>query len=394
MAKRVAILGSTGSIGSQTLDVLDESSGFSVCGLGAGRNWETLADQAKQYSPAVVAIADPQAESQLAGQLPAGTELLTGPEAMCELVRKSAPDIVVSAVVGAAGLAPTLAAIETGATIALANKETLVCAGQIVMPAAHAAGVDLLPVDSEHAGIFQCMMSGKRSEVRRVIITSSGGALRDWSDEQAATATAADALNHPTWEMGRKITIDSATLMNKVLEVIEAHWLFDLSPEQIEVVIHPQSIIHALVEFCDGSVMAQLAKPDMKLPIAYALQYPDRPARNVAPLNLADIGSLTFKPVTGRNARAVNLAYEIIRHGGACGAVLNAANEAAVEAFLTGRIKFGKIVDFVETTLKKWLDEHSHARKKADFSEESVTLPDLLAADAWARQQVLALMPQ
>lgn len=373
--KRIAILGSTGSIGRQTLDVLDELPHLRCCALAAGRNAALLLEQARKHRPRLVALADGEGAEGLAAALPEGTELLAGPDAMVELVRRAEADVVLTGVVGAAGLPATLAAIECGADLAIANKETLVMAGQIVMPAAQAAGVAVLPVDSEHSAIFQCLASGRREEVRRVVITSSGGSLRDWPDKQAASATVQDALNHPTWSMGRKITIDSATLMNKALEIVEAHWLFGLSAEQIDVVIHPESIVHSLVEFRDGSVIAQLGEPDMTMPIAYALCCPDRPPRSVPPLDMARLGQLTFRPVEGRNRRAVELGLEAVRRGGSAGAVLNGANEAAVEAFLDGRISFGDIVPMVEDILNR------------SPRAGEVTLESLVAADAWARRE-------
>ena len=389
LQKRIAILGSTGSIGCQTLEVLDETPGLVACGLAGRDNWQLLAQQAKRYRPAFVALGENGCADKLASALPEGTELLTGPGAMCELIRRARPDVALTAVMGAAGLEPTLAAIEVGCTLAIANKETLVCAGGLIMPAAKQAGLAVLPVDSEHSGIFQCMLAGRSSEVQRVILTSSGGSLRDLSDAQAHDATPAEALAHPTWQMGQKITIDSATLMNKTLEIIEAHWLFGLGAEQIEVVVHPQSIVHALVEFCDGSVIAQLARPDMKGPIAYALGYPDRPERDVEPLDLSSISNLDFRPLSERGNRAVNLAYEVIRLGGASGAVLNAANEAAVEAFLAGDIKFGQIVPLVEKTLHQWVNEQKTATMKPDNS--NITLKQIRQADAWAREKIREL---
>ena len=374
--KRVAILGSTGSIGRQTLEVISEQAGLCACALAGGGNWQLLAEQARQYKPEFVALSDCTSEAELKKALPDGVELLSGPDAMTEMVSRCTPDVLLSGVVGAAGLKPTLAAIACGATLAIANKETLVMAGEIVMPAARAAGVDVLPVDSEHSAIFQCLFAGKREEVRRVIITASGGALRDWDDDAAEQASVEDALNHPTWQMGQKITVDSATLLNKALEIIEAHWLFDLSADQIDVVLHGESIIHSCVEFCDGSVIAQMGKPDMTLPIAYALCYPNRPVRQTPPLDLAEIGSMSFLPVTGRFARAVELAFKVIRRGGVSGAVLNSANEAAVQAFLEKRISFGQIVPLVEDILNRASDT------------DEVTLETLLRADRWARQQV------
>jgi len=295
---------------------------------------------------------------------------------MTEMVRRARPDMVLTAVVGSAGLAPTLAAIECGADLAVANKETLVMAGEMVMRSAREAGVAVLPVDSEHSAIFQCLAAGRREEVRRVVITASGGALRDWTHPAAENATVQDALNHPTWRMGRKITIDSATLINKALEIVEAHWLFGLAAEQIQVLLHPQSIVHSYVEFCDGSVIAQMGNPDMTLPIAYALSHPRRPARTAPPLDLAQIGKLTFHRPEGRFARAVELGFEVIRRGGTAGAVLNGANESAVEAFLAGKIKFGRIVPLVEDILR-------------DAPRgEAADLDGLLAADARARDEV------
>jgi len=374
--KRIAILGSTGSIGRQSLEVISATPGLCACALAAGCNWKLLAEQAKRFRPAMVAMSDEQAAGRLRPLLPAGVELLAGPEAMTELVRRSRPDVVLSGVVGSAGLAPTLAAIEVGATLAMANKETLVMAGAIVMPAARKAGVPVLPVDSEHSAIFQCLAAGKRQEVARVVITASGGALRDWDGERAEQATVEEALDHPTWRMGRKITIDSATLINKALEIIEAHWLFGLAAEQIQVVLHPQSIVHSYVEFRDGSVIAQMGPPDMMLPIAYALTYPDRLERRTPPLDLPAVGALTFSAPDGRFARAVKLGYQAVTRGGLTGAVLNAANEAAVQAFLDKRIRFGQILPLVEDVLNQ------------PPPASAVTLEAILATDRWARARL------
>jgi 1-deoxy-D-xylulose-5-phosphate reductoisomerase len=381
-SRRIAILGSTGSIGRQALEVISGDPALSACALAAKGNWRLLAEQARKHRAQAVAIADVDAFDDLKKSLPPGTDICTGQDAMTHLVRLTRPDVLLSGVVGTAGLRPTLAGIECGSTLAIANKETLVMAGAIVMPAARRAGVTVLPVDSEHSAIFQCLSAGRREEVRRVVITASGGALRDCSDEQIAHATVKEALNHPTWRMGRKITIDSATLVNKALEVVEAHWLFGLTAEQIQVVVHPESIVHSFVEFCDGSVIAQLARPDMGLPIAYALRYPQRADRPVAPLDLPAVGKLTFKALPPRFGRAVNLGYEVIRRGGTAGAVLNAANEAAVEAFLAGRISFGQVVGMVEDILNR------------TPAAEEVTLESLLAADAWARIQVRQAVEQ
>ena len=378
-SKRIVILGSTGSIGRQTLEVICEQEHLCACGLGAGTNARLLAEQARAHHPEWVALAEASAAEQLRAALPGDVDLLAGPDAMTELVRRTRPDILLSGMVGAAGLAPTLAGIACGATPAIANKETLVMAGAIIVPAARAAGLDILPVDSEHSAICQCLASGRREDVRCVTITASGGALRDWPADAADAASVDDALNHPTWNMGRKITIDSATLINKALELIEAHWLFDLSAEQLAVVIHPESIVHSLVEFCDGSVIAQLAEPDMTLPIAFALNHPHRPRRDLPALDLPALGQLTFREPTGRFARAVELGLDAIRRGELAGAVLNSANEAAVDAFVAGHIRFGQIVPLVEQAVRE---------TPALPQGASPTLDTLTDADAWARRHV------
>ena len=372
--KRICILGSTGSIGTQALDVIEKTDGLSVCGLAAGRQSKLLAQQAEQFNVGHLACGDPEFHRHVRSGKPT---IHQGENALCDLIRASKPDMVLTAVVGAMGIQPTLTAIDVGATLAIANKETLVAAGSIVMPAARAAGVEILPVDSEHAGVFQCLTSGTAREIHRVTITSSGGALRDWSDQDALSATVEQALNHPNWDMGPKVTIDSATLMNKALEMIEAHWLFDLPSDKIDALIHPQSIIHAMVEYCDGSVIAQLAEPDMRLPIAYAMHYPNRPAYRPAPLKLADIARLDFRAPQGRSLRPIELARRVIDAGGAAGAILNAANETAVEYFIDGQCPFGAIVDTVETLVNTALASPL----------PSATLDDLLAADQWARTQ-------
>jgi len=373
--KRIAILGSTGSIGRQALRVIAADPDLIACALAAGNNWQLLGQQARRHAVGIIAIADGASRRALSERVGPDVNVLSGNGAMVEMVRVSRPDVLLSGVVGSAGLAPTLAGIDCGATLAIANKETLVMAGAIVMAAARRAAVGVLPVDSEHSAIFQCLASGARGEVRRVVITASGGALRDWDASAADSATVEDALAHPTWRMGPKITIDSATLINKAMEVVEAHWLFDLPADRIEVVIHPESIVHSCVEFHDGSVIAQLGRPDMTTPISYALCYPHRRARDLAPLDLAATGKLTFTALDGRFARAVNLGYEVIRRGGVSGAVLNAANEAAVEAFLRGRISFGQIVPLVEDIL--------YDGPRTD----ELTLEALASADRWARNE-------
>jgi 1-deoxy-D-xylulose-5-phosphate reductoisomerase len=376
--KRIAILGSTGSIGRQALEIIAAEPRFRACALSAGGNGQLLAEQARRTGAECVALADPAAADELAGQLGGDRELLTGPDALSELIRRTRPDVVVTAVVGSAGLAPTLAAIECGADLAIANKETLVMAGAAVMPAARAAGVRILPVDSEHSAIFQCLAAGRAEQVRRIVLTASGGPFRTASAEQVRQASLAEVLNHPTWNMGAKVTIDSATLMNKALEVIEAHWLFDLPGERIDVLIHPESIVHGMVEYTDGSVLAQLGRPAMTTPIAVALYAPDRAAQPPAPLDLAAMRSLTFEPVDRRRFPALDAGYEVIRRGGTAGAVLNGANEAAVQAFIAGRIAFGQIVEIVREVLNQ-----------APLRSE-VTLEGLQAADADSRQRAEA----
>jgi len=371
--KRIAIVGSTGSIGRQALEIIASEERFCACGLAAGSNASLLAKQARTFRPQVVALADADAAGPLRQALPEGTELLTGPEAAAEMIRRARPDLAVTAVVGAAGLAPTLAAIECGADLAVANKEALVMAGGVVMPAARAAGVNVLPVDSEHSAIFQCLAGHRREEVRRVILTASGGPFRTWSARRMQHASPDEALNHPTWRMGRKITIDSATLMNKALEVIEAHWLFGLSAEQIEIVLHPESLVHGCVEFCDGSILAQMGTASMATPIAFALYYPARCPRPPAPLEMSALGGLHFQAVDPQRFPAARLGHVVVRRGGVAGAVLSAANEIAVESFLAGRIHFGAIVEVVQDVLNR----------TAPVSE--VNIDAILAADAAAR---------
>jgi len=374
--KKVAILGSTGSIGRQGLEVIAAQEDLSACALAAGGNWSLLAEQARRFGAAVVAIADPAAGEPLTRALGPGVRVLAGEDAQAEMIASGGADVVLSGVVGSCGLRAALAAIAAGVDLAIANKETLVMAGRLVTEAAGAAGVALLPVDSEHSAIHQCLAGRDGAEVRRIIITASGGPFRTWPAEKIQAATVGEALNHPTWQMGPKITIDSATMMNKALEIIEAHWLFGFPGERISVLIHPESIVHSLVEFHDGSVLAQMGRPDMTTPIAYALNYPRRVRREVPPLELTDPGRLHFAPVDAERFPAVELAYRALETGRGAGAVLNGANEAAVAAFLDGKIRFGQIVPLVEETLNK----HS--------GTDETDVDALLDADRWARQQV------
>ena len=350
--KRIVILGSTGSVGRQALEIIAFDESLSVCGLAAGANWRLLAEQVRAFGPEAVAIAEPAAADELSSVLPKGAELLTGPEAMSDLIWRVRPDMVLTAVVGSAGLTPTLTAIECGADLAIANKESLVMAGAIIMPSARKAGINVLPVDSEHSAIFQCLIGHETKDVHRVTLTASGGPFRNQPPEKVRHASMKEVLKHPTWQMGRKISIDSATMMNKALEIIETHHLFDLPAHRIEVVIHPESIVHACVEFFDGSVLAQMSRPAMTTPISFALHYPDRPARPSAPLlDLSEAGCLHFEAADVRKYPALELGYEVVRRGGTAGAVLNAANETAVEAFIAGRIEFGQIVEIVQEVL-------------------------------------------
>ena len=352
-AKRIAILGSTGSIGRQALEIIAAEGKFSACALAARSNWKLLAEQAAATGAEFVAITDAACADDLSSALSAGTELLTGEDAMSEAIRRARPELVLTAVVGSAGLAPTLAAIECGADLAIANKESLVMAGAAIMPAAQAARVRVVPVDSEHSAIFQCLAGHRRQDVRRIILTASGGPFRTTPAEQVRSASLTKVLNHPTWQMGPKVTVDSATLMNKALEVVEAHWLFGLPGERIEVVIHPESVVHGLVEFCDGAVLAQMGPPSMATPIAFALYYPDRAPAAAAPLDVTALDGLHFEPVDSARFPAVALGHEVLRRGGTAGAALNAANEAAVAAFMQGRIEFGRIVEIVEDVLNQ-----------------------------------------
>ena len=380
--KRIAILGSTGSVGRQALDIIAsaEAGRFEVCALSGGGNWRLLAEQACATGAGVVAIADAAVAGNLAGALADGTTVLSGSDALADAVRRCQPDLVMTAVTGSAGLAPTLAAIDCGADLAVANKESLVMAGAVIVPAARAAGVNLLPVDSEHSAVFQCLTGRGAADVRRVILTASGGPFRDWPASRVRDASLEEVLNHPTWQMGRKITIDSATLLNKALEVIEAHWLFDLPAEKIEVVIHPESVVHACVEFADGTVLAQMGPPSMATPIALALYWPDRAPAPAAPLDLAAAGGLHFDPPDAEQYPALDLGYEVLRRGGTAGAVLNAANEVAVAAFVAGRIGFGQIVEIVRKVLNQ------------TPVKSEVTLEAIVCADAEARRQTESIV--
>lgn len=383
--RRVFLLGSTGSIGTSALDVVRDferrgERRFEIAGLAAARNGTLLAAQAREFSVGAVALVDRDA----AVDPPTGTAVFRGADAARELLARHARrgDLVVAAMVGAAGIAPVLEAIALGCDIALANKETLVAAGAIVMPAAAAAGVRIIPVDSEHNALFQCLKaSTSMREVRRVVLTASGGPFRLKSRDEMARVTIDDALAHPTWRMGPKVTVDSASLMNKALELVEAHWLFGLPSEQIDAIVHPQSIVHGFVEYLDGSVLAQLSPPDMRTPIQQAMCDPERfdgPSRK---LDFASLRTLDFAPVDHERFPAPGLAHRVIREGGTTGAILNAANEVAVAAFLEGRIGFLEIAEVVRRTLD------------ATASTTVRSLEDVFAADANARDHARGLVP-
>jgi 1-deoxy-D-xylulose-5-phosphate reductoisomerase len=352
--KRMTLLGATGSIGLRALDIVASfPEEFSVAGLAArGSNVELIADLCRKYSPSAVALLDRSAVDALARLLSAPRpELLGGPEGLVALTRDVDADVVLSALVGAAGLLPTMAGIQAGRAIALANKETLVMAGSLMTAAARARGVSLLPVDSEHSAVFQCLAGHNKSEVHRVLLTASGGPFRETPKTALETVTVEDALRHPTWKMGAKITIDSATLMNKGLEVIEAKWLFDLAPEQVHIVVHPQSIVHSMVEYIDGSVIAQLGVADMGVPILYALTYPERRPTPAARLDLTRLEALSFFEPDVDKFTCLRLARTALETGGVAPVVLNAANEIAVAAFLDKRIKFTAIAELIERAL-------------------------------------------
>ena len=353
--KYISILGASGSIGTQTLDVIRaHPDKFRLAAASVGKNVEAARRLIAEFSPRLVAVADRGAYETLYSEYRGRLAIVYGEEGLVEAAVCSEADIVVTAVVGSIGLVPTLKAIEAGKTIALANKETLVVAGHLVTAAAEKHNVPLLPVDSEHSAIFQCLQGEKHEHVEKLILTASGGSFRDKTREELAHVTVEEALCHPNWSMGAKITIDSATMMNKGFEVIEAHWLFRLPYERIEVVLHRESVIHSLVEFRDTSVLAQLGTPDMRVPIQYALTYPERLPLSVAkPLNLATLGTLHFAPVDFDRYRCLWLAYEAGKRGGSLPVVLNAANEEAVAAFLAGRIPFLAIEEWIERALER-----------------------------------------
>jgi 1-deoxy-D-xylulose-5-phosphate reductoisomerase len=374
--KRLAVLGSTGSIGVSTLEIVTEHPDqFQVVALTAGRNLALLEEQIARFRPDVVAVPDPENAQRLQERIGAcATRVLYGTEGLIACATDPRADMVVSAIVGAAGLEPTLAAIEAGKDVALANKETLVIAGELVMAAVAKSGCQLFPVDSEHSAIFQSLEGHRKEDVRRLILTASGGPFRNWSLDDLQEVTPQDALAHPNWTMGRKITIDSATMMNKGLEVIEAHWLFDVPVDDIAVHIHPESIVHSMVEYVDGALIAQLGIPNMKTPIAYALTHPERLTLDLPALDLCRLSQLNFAVPDSQCFPCLGLAYDAIRCGGTTPAVLNAANELAVEAFLQEKIGFLDIPRIIGKVVAK------HTNTVAS------SLDQILTADSWARQ--------
>jgi len=376
--RRVAILGSTGSVGTSALDVIRFlPDHLELVGVAAHSKWEQLAEQCREFKPRFAVIIDPDAfERADRSAFPRETELLGGPDAVNRLVTEPDVDVVLSAVVGAAGLSGTWAALDAGKTVALANKETLVVGGPLVMELAAKRGAKLFPVDSEHSAVFQALTGHTADDVTRVVLTASGGPFRGKKACDLVSVTPQQALKHPTWQMGPKITIDSATLMNKALEIIEARWLFDLPAAKIDVIVHPESIVHSFVEFADGSVLAQLSPPDMRLPIQIAFLHPVRVDGPTKKLDWQSLSALHFEPPDRETFPALDLGFEVAARGGTCGAVLNAANEAAVAGFLTNALGFSDIA----RCCRAILDAH-------DFDPRP-TLERLLALDRWARQEV------
>ena len=383
--KALSLLGSTGSIGTQTLDIVAQyPDQFRIVGMAAGRNVTLFAQQIRQFKPQIVALQD---ETLLADLKAAIADvqpqpiILAGQAGIVEVAKYGDAEVVVTGIVGCAGLLPTMAAIEANKDIALANKETLIAGGPVVLPLVKKHGVKLLPADSEHSAIFQCLQGVPDRGIRRILLTASGGSFRDMPIEELANVTVASALKHPNWSMGRKITIDSATLMNKGLEVIEAHYLFGIDYDHIDIVIHPQSIIHSLIELQDTSVLAQLGWADMRLPLLYALSYPDRLPTDWEPLDLVKAGNLTFREPDHVKYPCMGLAYAAGRAGGCLPAVLNAANEEAVALFLDEKIKFLDIPKLIEKTCDRFDSQNV----------KNPNLDDILEADAWGRRSVIEL---
>lgn len=373
--KKISILGSTGSIGRQTLDVISQHPDkFSVVGLSAGNNIGLLQEQIRKFKPIVVSVADDKSAQELNSQLgPSDTKIVQGQEGAEIIAQMDEADLVVSAMVGASGLKPTLAAARSGKDIALANKESLVIAGEVLTYEINKHGGTLLPIDSEHSAIFQALQCGERQDVKRLILTASGGPFLNTPANELDNVSVEVALNHPTWKMGKKITIDSATLMNKGFEVIEAKWLFGFDPEQISVWIHPQSIVHSMVEYIDGSVISQMGKPDMRIPIAFAISHPERLSMDYSTVSPENFSELSFKEVDFEQFPCLSLAFDALKEGGTMPSVMNGANEVAVSAFLAEEIKFTGIV----TTVAKVMELHK--------TQPAHTIDAVLETDTWAR---------
>ncbi len=374
LQKKISVLGSTGSVGLSTLDVCRQHPDkFKVVGLAAGRNLDVLLKQVLEFKPELVSVQSEKSYHELLPNIPKTTALQWGAEGVDNVATLPAADLVVSAIVGAAGLEPTLKAIEAGKTIGLANKESMVIAGEIMSARARAKGIKILPIDSEHSAIFQCLNGEHKEDVKHLILTASGGPFLHKPESEFAKIKKEEALKHPNWDMGAKITVDSASMMNKGLEVMEAHWLFDVLVSQVKVVIHPQSVIHSMVEFVDGSVMAQMGEPDMRVPIAYALSYPRRISTNVKPLHLPEREKITFYEPDLQKFRCLKIAFDVARSGKSYAPVLNAANEIAVDGFLTDKIGFVQIGELIDRCIQKHVPHDLRS------------IEDVLAADQWAR---------
>ncbi len=379
--KGLVILGSTGSIGRSTLEVVRSFPGsFRVLALTGGRNVDLLEAQVREFRPRLVALSSEDAARELRRRIGDRTEVVSGVEGIIEAATVDGADMVVSAISGAAGLLPTFAAVRAGRDVALANKESLVVAGSILVEESRKSGSRIIPVDSEHSAVFQALQGNRKEDIRRIILTASGGPFLRLNPAEMEKVTPREALNHPRWDMGVRITIDSATLMNKGLEVIEARWLFDVEPESIQVLIHPESIIHSMVEYIDRSIIAQMAWPDMKLPISYALHYPERAELNLPPLCLEDVGRLTFEEPDRARFPSLDLAYRALEEGGTMAAVLNAADEVAVDAFVEGRLPFTAIPKVVEGVM----DLHSPL--------QITDVREVMEVDRWAREKALEVI--
>lgn len=376
MVKNIAIIGSTGSIGTQTLDCV-RNLGIKVVSLSANSNIDLLEQQINEFSPEIVSVGTDVLATELKKRIGNKCEIHYGPEGVIAVATAPSAELVVTSVVGVAGLIPTIEAIKKGKNIALANKETMVAAGALVMKLASENNVEILPVDSEHSAIFQCLQGSRKEEIEKILLTASGGPFRGYTKEQLKNVTLAQALKHPNWSMGSKITIDSASMMNKGLEVIEARWIFDVDVSKIEVVVHPQSVIHSAIEYVDGSVIAQLGSPDMRLPIQYAITYPQRAKAEFSKLDFFKVSSLTFEKPDMETFRCLKLAFEALKTGGTMPAVMNAANETAVSLLLKEKIKFHQIPDIVEDIMQK----HS--------VNICPSIDDIIEVDRWAREKIV-----